>query len=264
MKCVVAVLNSSIQTARRFIAAHLSASCIKPMPYLHKGKRTYHIIKKLNSRCEVFYYPNCVTDDFYPQSYPCKTQNTIGLIYFGRISQAKHTDIAIDTFIQLKNKYSNLHLDIVGDCYDEHFKEQIKSRIAQSGYGDSISIWPACSHSQLREHLRDKHFYIFPSKEPREGHSNALTEAMSWGIIPIATSQGFNRSVIGNDSLIVDELNANAFADRISRIIENNDVVRLSKEMYDRVVENYTDVIVFKKIIEEYNRLFNLFFPKHL
>ena len=35
--------------------------------------------------------------------------------------------------------------------------------------------------------LLDKHFFIFPSEERREGHSNALTETMCYGIIPIAS-----------------------------------------------------------------------------
>ena len=225
-----------------------------------QGQENIPLIKGINNNCEIFYYPNCVTSDFYPDSYPCKPHDLIRLIYFGRISRAKHTDVVVDTYIRLKMKYKNLHLDIVGDCDDEMFMKYIKAKITQNGNSDFISLWPACNHSKLKEYLRDTHFYIFPSKEPREGHSNALTEAMSWGLIPIATMQGFNRSVIGNDLLIVNELTASAFANRISRIIDNEDIIHLSKEMYNRVIKNYTDVIVSNKIIAEYNRLFKTFF----
>lgn len=226
-----------------------------------QGQENIPLIKRMNNNCEIFYYPNCVTNDFYPDTYPCKPHDLIRLIYFGRISQKKHTDVVVDTFIRLKNQYKNLHLDIVGDCEDEMFMKHIKAKVAHNGYSDFISLWPACNHSKLKEYLRYTHFYIFPSKEPREGHSNALTEAMSWGLIPIATMQGFNRSVIGNDLLIVNELSASAFANRISQIIDNENITNLSKEMYNRVIKNYTDIIVSNKIIAEYNRLFETFFP---
>ena len=112
----------------------------------------------------------------------------------------------------------------------------------------------------MKEYLADKHFYIFPSTEPHEGHSNALTEAMAWGLIPIATSQGFNRSVIGDDDLIVKDLSVDEFVARISAIIDNDKIEELSRKMYLRIKENYTDEIIYQSLKNEYIRLFSLYF----
>ena len=130
----------------------------------------------------------------------------------------------------------------------------------RSGYANRVKIWAACNHEQLKEYLADKHFYIFPSTEPHEGHSNALTEAMAWGLIPIATSQGFNRSVIGDDDLIVKDLSVDEFVARISAIIDNDKIEELSRKMYLRIKENYTDEIIYQSLKNEYIRLFSLYF----
>jgi glycosyltransferase involved in cell wall biosynthesis len=117
---------------------------------------------------------------------------------------------------------------------------------------------PACSHDRLNEYLADKHFYIFPTTEPREGHSNALTEAMAWGLIPVATDIGFNRTVIDDDMLIVKQLSSKSFADIIANIIDNGRIQELSERAYHRIQSNYTEDIVYNRLKEEYNTLFSL------
>ena len=225
-----------------------------------QGGENIPLIKSLDINANIFYYPNYVTEDFYPHICPIKPKDSIRLMYFGRISAAKHVDIVVDTFIKLKKVCNDVSLDIIGNCSDDIFLADIKKEVEENGYSDFVTIRPACDHEKLKKYLADKHFYIFPSTEPREGHSNALTEAMAWGLIPIATAHGFNRSVIGNDSLIVENLCVDEFVSRILAIINNEKMDCLSHEMYDRVIHNYTDEIVYKRFIDKYNDLFNIFF----
>ena len=225
-----------------------------------QGLENIPLFKTISPSCKYFYYPNYVTNDFFPITYPIKSKEFIRFIYFGRISPTKNIDIVVDTFIRLSSKYANLTLDIVGNCTDGAYLESIKNRIMRSGYANRVKIWAACNHEQLKEYLVDKHFYMFPSTEPHEGHSNALTEAMAWGLIPIATSQGFNRSVIGDDDLIVKDLSVDEFVARISAIIDNDKIEELSRKMYLRIKENYTDEIIYQSLKNEYIRLFSLYF----
>jgi glycosyltransferase involved in cell wall biosynthesis len=130
-------------------------------------------------------------------------------------------------------------------------------RIKSSNYTNRISMHPACDHNKLKEYLSDKHFYLFPTTEPREGHSNALTEAMAWGIIPIATDMGFNRTIAGNNSLIVEKPSSESLASVISNIIKNRQIPELSKQAYIRIQNNYTEDIVYNRLNEEYNKIFH-------
>ena len=118
----------------------------------------------------------------------------------------------------------------------------------------SWHLLPGCAHNRLMHELEDKHFYVFPSQQEREGQSNAVTEAMGYGVIPIASPQGFNRSTIGYDILIVEELSAEAYAERIAMIIHNKEIEKYSQFVRQRFMENYSEEVVFsqtKKNFEE-------------
>ena len=60
---------------------------------------------------------------------------------------------------------------------------------------------------------------------------------MAWGLIPITTSQGFNRSVIENDSLIVEKLDVKCFVNKIKYIIDNDLIEQFSYNSYNRVYQ---------------------------
>ena len=225
-----------------------------------QGKENFSLIKEIDTNKRIFYYPNYVLGDFYPHQYPQKPKDKINLMYFGRLSKTKNTDIVINTFISLAKDYDNIYLEVIGNSESQSYTDYIKNKIKESNLETRINILPACNHEELKKHLSDKSFYIFPSKEPREGHSNALTEARAWGLIPITTSQGFNRSVIGNDLLIVKELDVKDFVNKIKHIIDNDLIEQLSYNSYNRILSNYTDEIVLAKLKEEYNFLFNVKF----
>lgn len=231
--------------------------CIRRAHYiLSQGKENYQLIETIAPDRKVYYYPNCISEDFYPASYPVKPQNRVNMIYFGRISATKNVDIVLEAFVNVAKKHDNVYLDIVGNCPETAYAESVRVMIEESGFSDRIKMYPACNHKKLKEHIMDKHIYLFPTSEPHEGHSNALTEAMSWGLVPIATGQGFNKSVVNNDRLIVKDLSVGAFTDCVERLIESGELSKFSKEVYSRVQENYTDAIVYEQLKGYYDSIF--------
>jgi glycosyltransferase involved in cell wall biosynthesis len=51
---------------------------------------------------------------------------------------------------------------------------------------------------------------------------------MSCGVVPVSSPQGFSRTVIGNDCLIVNELSAQAYADRVLEILSDGSFSELA------------------------------------
>lgn len=99
--------------------------------------------------------------------------------------------------------------------------------------------------------LSDQHFYLFPSNEPREGHSNALNEAMSFGIVPVVSSNNFLPDIVKNPKLVSSDFDSNSYVNIISSIIDNGIYSSLSKEMFARVQNNFTQSVVEKNLEEE-------------
>lgn len=243
--------QSSSERYRRWFSA-----TIRQADYVFsQGLENKPLINSIDQGKHFFYYPNCVMRDFCPDEYPNKSTNRINLLYFGRVAKQKNVDVVVDAFNILAAKYSNIYLDIVGNCTEPAYAEEIKQRIRASEFADRIMMHPACSHDKLKEHLADKHFYIFPTTEPREGHSNALTEAMAWGLIPVATDMGFNRTIIGENMLIVKQLSPKSFASVVSDIVDNRRILELSQRAYYHIQSNYTEDIVYNRLKEEYNMI---------
>ena len=210
----------------------------------------------LKSLCNtpIFYYPNCVLQGFYPKEIVKKPQDMINIVYFGRIEKQKNPMLVIDVTYHLQKRYDNVTLTMIGDG-QEDLVEIVRTQMNKKLQPNSYTILPGCQHEELRKLLPDKHFYIFPSEQPREGQSNAITEAMSFGIIPIASPQGFNRSTIGDDYLIIDELNVDSYASRISNIIDNKEINKYSQFVRNRFLDNFTEKKVFERLRVEYNSI---------
>ena len=103
---------------------------------------------------------------------------------------------------------------------------------------------------RICEELQKAHFFVFPSQEKMEGHSNSLTEAMTFGVVPVVSTAGFNASIVSNEDLVVSDINPKRYADVIEAIIKRNVWAEYSLNVYKRIKENYTEDIVKKAIVE--------------
>ena len=211
----------------------------------------------LDSICSTpfFYYPNSVNASFYPESLPEKPLDKINVIFFGRIEPAKHPLLSVEAISLLQKDFRDLHFTLIGRG-EESYVNLVKKAMNEKLSPGSFEYVPGCDHDSLKSYLERMHFLIFPSAQKREGQSNAITEAMSFGVIPIATPQGFTRSVVGFPELIVENLGAESFASAISSIIKSGKIPYYSGECYTRFKENYTEETVSASMLNKYDELF--------
>lgn len=197
-----------------FDKAVCKADCIFSQGDINKS-----LIMKINPYVDYYYYPNYVERGFAPQEYPVKPEDSLNLIYFGRLSRLKNIELIIDIFNEVTSRIDiPISLSIIGNPESDEYFDLIQKKIGRCSSRNCIILRSRCPHDVLKTYLGDKHFYIFPTQENGEGHSNALTEAMTWGIIPIATNQGFNRDVIDCDELIVENLSVASFSNTIIQL----------------------------------------------
>ena len=211
----------------------------------------------LHSLCKapVFYYPNCVQQGFYPDVLPERKKDKVNLFFFGRIEQVKNPQLIVKVASLLQNEFDNITLTMLGNGQAD-LLDKVSKQMQDTLVPGSYQLLPGCSHDELKPVFADKHFYVFPSQQEREGQSNAVTEAMSHGIIPIASPQGFNRSTIGDDYLIVEELTAEAYAEKIAEIIRKGEIDKYSLFVRSRFMENYTEKAVFNRMKGVYATFF--------
>lgn len=194
-------------------------------------------------KVETFYLPNFTENGFAPDTFPCKPNDMVNIIYFGRLSSKKNILLSIDVFNILAQKYNYVTFTIVGGGLPEYV-DKVKQAVNNSIHKDRLHLVGKCNHNELIKLMRDKHIFLFPSNEPCEGHSNALNEAMSWGGVPVVSSNNYLPSIVGNKMLVVDGFDIDKYVDVISVLIDEKLLPKLSREMFQRVRDNFTQEVV--------------------
>lgn len=217
-----------------------------------QGMDNKPLVDRISPNKEFFYYPNYVEDSFLPSELLPRELDTINIVYFGRLDEGKNILMLIDTIAILIKDYNNIHFTIIGNGSAEYVGKVLKK---MNSLPEGICEYKkGVEHSELKVLLERQHFFVFPTE--REGHSNALTEAMALGVVPIVSDRGFNATILNNDDLVVKQLTPKSFAQRISDIIQRNSWKEYSDYVHQRVLENYTYTRVSENLIEEYQRLF--------
>jgi glycosyltransferase involved in cell wall biosynthesis len=111
--------------------------------------------------------------------------------------------------------------------------------------------------AEIEKRLSEEHIFLFPTRHSGEGHSNALTEAMASGLVPICSDHGFNRDVVGDCGFIMPaDATADDYAAVLLAAVRSPGLLRdLSFRARSRTERLYSDVRVVPLLIEQYRLL---------
>lgn len=221
-----------------------------------EGTENISLIKNV-SNVRTFHLPNFTEDGFAPTQYPAKGKDTVNIIYFGRICEEKNILLSLDIFDEICKHNESLCFTIIGNGPDEYVRK-VENRIAESKNSHKIIRIDKVNHEALRKILVNQHIYLFPSNEPREGHSNALNEAMSWGVIPIVSSNNFLPSIVGDSFLVAKDFETVSYVQILLALINDKNLLSTkSHQVYERVRDNFTQSIVKSNLEHELKEIFN-------
>lgn len=220
-----------------------------------EGEINIGLVKSVSSKTKTFSLPNFTENGFAPSELPKKSVDKINICYFGRIDAQKNVLLSIEVFNSLSKKYDNIYLTLVGNGHSD-YEEKVDKAINVSPYKNRIIRENRVNHTRLAEILKEQHFYIFPSSNPCEGHSNALNEAMSWGLIPVVSNFNFLPSIVGDEILVANDFTVEAYYKIFEYVIDNNLIDRISEEMFLRVKNNFVQPVVEKKLKVELDSFF--------
>lgn len=209
-------------------------------------------------RRSAFYYPNYLQERFLEKEYPQRDVQQCRLVYFGRIVPSKNVDLMLDVCNILYKRGLSSTLDLIGS-YSDKYKGELEKKIREIELPDScIRFWGRNDFNTFFSYLKICHFFLFPSNEPREGHSNSLTEAMGCGVVPIVSDAGFNRQVVDDQTLVVTGWNAVTYADVIYKVWTNGEWETYSRRMYSRVKKHFSENKIRETLIKAYTVLENI------
>lgn len=213
----------------------------------------YHDFFNKISGKNPYYFPNYVdsiTQFSTVDERALTIKNQINLVYFGRVTPEKGIDICIEATTILNNMGYTCKLRIIGPTTFSYKNELIKK------ISKNISIEDGILQNVLFDVIEKCHFFIFPTTHKGEGHSNALTEAMAHGCVPICNNNGFNNLIVNDCGIVLNNNdNALSYANAISRIVDNGTWPQLSKNNIKRVQTNFYADKVIDNLIKLYHEL---------
>lgn len=112
------------------------------------------------------------------------------LLYLSRIHPKKGLHLLLEAATADLSKRSDWQLVVAGDFFQgEGYEEQIRKAAAESGMADRIHFVGEVAGERKRAAFSIADLFVLPSES--EGFSNAIIEAMSWGI-PVIVTEGCN------------------------------------------------------------------------
>lgn len=213
-----------------------------------QGLQYVKFVRKISGK-QAVYTPNYVLNRSLKPYVSERPFDTIRLVYFGRVSESKNVDVVIKVAAELEKRGYNTLTTLVGG-YTEEYKSKLERVIKECKLKtDKVKILGQQPFEKICDELQRAHFFVFPSQEKMEGHSNSLTEAMTFGVVPVVSTAGFNESIVNDRKLVVEDIRESLFADTIDEILRENLWNKYSKFVYNRIQENYTEDIVKANIL---------------
>lgn len=199
----------------------------------------------------VLYLPNYVSglDLESSRTRMVSSHEPLQLVFLGRVVPEKGIELAIDVLQHLREADIDATLDVIGAGDDGYLAElQERTRSMPVVWAGSLSP------EQSRSRAAQAHFFVFPSQHRGEGHSNALTEAMSEGLVPVCSEQGFSRSVVAEAGRVLPvDACAATYAAAIEDIWRSGNWTALSSAAHARIVRHYTGDVVLAGLMSTYD-----------
>lgn len=199
----------------------------------------------------VFHIPNFVMPAEVAPYAGSRPLDAVSFSYVGSVLEEKGILQCIRLTNELSARGLTVALNVIGPCSPD-----FATRLRQEAVGTAtVNLLGPQSFSMIRETLARSHFFLFLTEWRGEGHSNALTEAMGQGAIPIVTDRGFCRSVVGEDGIVVEDRNQiGAIASSIMSLLgQGGEMARRAQRLTERVRDLYTSDAVSEVLTEVYS-----------
>jgi glycosyltransferase involved in cell wall biosynthesis len=170
-------------------------------------------------------------------------------VFVGNLYQqpAKGVDVLFRAWVAVQSEFPDARLDVVGDGATQEYHDEL----ARLGISGSVRLLG--KRSDVACFLEEGDVFVLPSR--REGMSNALMEAMAYGMPCVATDISGNQDLIedGKNGLLVPAEDADSLARGIARMFRDPTE---AKSLGARAREHLLEAYDMKSVSGRYSRYY--------
>jgi glycosyltransferase involved in cell wall biosynthesis len=170
------------------------------------------------------------------------------IAYAGSIKPEKGVETILEAAELLVRRGFDVAVRIAGSG-DQAYIDELRTRFSHV----PVEWLGSQTNLQVLQLFSSSHFFVFPTRWVGEGQSNALTEAMSCGSVPIVSDHGFNAATAGDCGVVLaPEASAEDYACAIESVWTSGRWEELSCRAARRVQENFSSVAIIDRLVEHY------------
>lgn len=184
------------------------------------------------------------------------SKKEVNILFLARIEIPKGVYEVIKTFLLLSNLNSDFRISLkfAGSGKElENLKQYVRTRNYKN-----IEFLGHIEGENKRQAFLNSDFYLFPTYT--EGMPNSVLEAMAFGLPIITRKVGAIPDIItiGENGFYTDSKEPKVFASFIQKLLDNRSLYTfISKNNYNKAIENYTTKKVVKRIENIYKNILN-------
>lgn len=215
-----------------------------------EGSEYIQFVRGILPDTPIFHIPNFIMSEEAVTHAVTRPLDVVSLTYVGSVLEEKGLLQCVQLINELSARGLNVTFNVIG-AFSQDFAATLRQVAVGTG---TVNFLGAQPFAVVRQMLARSHFFLLLTEWRGEGHSNALTEAMGQGAIPIVTDHGFCRSVVGEDGIVVVDRNQiGLIASSVMSLIgQTGEISRRSQRLTDRVRNLYTSDVVRPVLTEAY------------
>jgi glycosyltransferase involved in cell wall biosynthesis len=156
--------------------------------------RTYHAFLRQAFGIESLYFPNFVPALDVPADVPARLAGEgLKVLFAGYCFEDKGVRSLLEGCALAAASGLRIMVTLIGE-----------EAPAFKAFADRFALAPSMTlrrlgrrpHAEVRTAMKEHDIYCYPSTHSGEGHNNSINEAMMWGMVIVATRQGFMADVL--------------------------------------------------------------------
>lgn len=179
--------------------------------------------------------------------------DTVTVIFSGRLHPQKGLTVLLVAFKQVLDRRPDIkwRLWLLGDG---ELRSQLESMAQQLGITQAVTFWGQVDN--VATYLEQADIFVLPSRA--EGLSNALLEAMAWGLPCIVTCIDGNTDLVrhNENGLLINPGSESDLAEALIRLVDDERLRQRVGRLARRTIEdNYSLDMIARRYIELYKVL---------
>jgi len=211
------------------------------------SKGLQQLAKKFMPDLNISVIPNGVDMNRFHPKQNHKFDKRLKLLSVCRLISRKRIDLLIEAVSKSVESGLDTELNIAGQG---NLMQQLKELANKLGVANRVNFMGRITSEQIPQVYRDNDIFVMSSAH--EGMSNAMLEAMASGLPIVTTRCEGVEELIGNNGIILEDADAQKFADSIKHIKQNREKYKNMSLAARKKTEKFN----WKSVAEQYYKFY--------